>query len=55
MYKSNPQTIDDLKISITNAIKSISKETLSRVFKNMKKRAEKCIEMNGEHFEHILT
>ena len=54
VYKENPQTIIELKTLITNAIKNIPQETLSRVFQKMKKRAEACISVNRQHFEHLL-
>lgn len=54
VYKDNPKTIPELKDSITKAINSVSAETLKKVIYNMKKRAELCIEMKGEHFEHML-
>ena len=54
VYKDNLQTIEELKTSIETNIKNITPNTLSRVFENMKKRAEACVEMNEQHFEHML-
>jgi hypothetical protein len=31
-----------------------NKRTLRKVAKNMLKRVDKCIEMNGHHFQHLL-
>jgi hypothetical protein len=39
-----------LKMNITHAIEGINKITLRKVERNMVKRVDKCIEMNGHHF-----
>ena len=31
-----------------------NEETLRKVARNMVKRVDKCIEMNGHHFQHLL-
>jgi hypothetical protein len=54
VYKDNPQTIDELKTSITSAIQNINPEIPKRVFNNMNKRAQMCINAQGGHFEHLL-
>ena len=33
---------------------SVNKRTLRKVARNMVKRVDKCIEMNGHHFQHVL-
>ena len=43
-----------LKMNITRAIEEVNKRTLRKVAKNMVKRVDKCIEMNGHHFQHLL-
>jgi len=43
-----------LKMNITRAIEEVNKRTLRRVARNMVKRVDKCIEMNGHHFQHLL-
>jgi hypothetical protein len=43
-----------LKINITRAIEKVNKRTLRKVARNMVKRVDKCIEMNGHHFQHLL-
>jgi hypothetical protein len=43
-----------LKINITRAIKEVNKRTLRKVGRNMAKHVDKCIEMNGHHFQHLL-
>jgi len=43
-----------LKMNITRAIKKVNERTLRKVARNMVKRVDKCIEMNGHHFQHLL-
>jgi len=35
-------------------IKEVNEEKLRKVARNMMKRVDKCIEMNGHHFQHLL-
>jgi hypothetical protein len=39
-----------LKMNITCAIEEVNERTLRKVARNMVKRVDKCIEMNGHHF-----
>ena len=43
-----------LKMNITRAIEEVNERTLRKVARNMVKRVDKCIEMNGHHFQHLL-
>ena len=43
-----------LKMIITRAIEEGNERTLRKVARNMVKRVDKCIEMNGHHFQHLL-
>jgi hypothetical protein len=43
-----------LKKNITRAIEEINERKLRKVARNMVKRVDKCIEMNGHHFQHLL-
>jgi hypothetical protein len=43
-----------LKMDITRAIEEINKRTLRKVARNTVKRVDKCIEMNGHRFQHLL-
>jgi hypothetical protein len=42
------------KMNITRAIEAVNERTLRKVAKNMVKRVDKCIKMNGRHFQHLL-
>jgi hypothetical protein len=43
-----------LKMIITRAIEEVNERTLRKVARNVVKRVDKCIEMNGHHFQHLL-
>jgi hypothetical protein len=43
-----------LKMIITSAIEEVNEKTLRKVASNMVKHVDKCIEMNGHHFQHLL-
>ena len=43
-----------LKMNITCAIEEVNERTLRKVARNRMKRVDKCIEMNGHHFQHFL-
>jgi hypothetical protein len=40
-----------LKLYITRAIEEVNERTLRKVARNMVKRVDKCIEMNGHRFQ----
>ena len=54
VYITNPQTIEELKTNIRNAIVEITPHELAKVAGNMLKRAELCIQVHGEQFQHLL-
>jgi len=39
---------------ITRDIEEVNERRLRKVARNMVKRVDKCIEMNGHHFQHLL-
>ena len=43
-----------LKMNVTRAIEEVNERTLRKVARNMVKRVDKCFEMNGHHFQHLL-
>jgi hypothetical protein len=43
-----------LKMNIIRAIEKLNERTLRKVARNMAKRVDKCIEMNGHHFQQLL-
>jgi len=40
--------------NITRAMEEVNEGTLRKVARNVMKRFDKCIEMNGHHFQHLL-
>jgi hypothetical protein len=54
VYRSNPRDLKQLKMNITRAVEEVNEGTLRKVARNMVKRVDKCIEMNGHNFQHLL-
>ena len=50
VYKHCPKTLDDLCDSITDYIQHIPRYTLQRVFDNMMRPIDLCVEAEGHHF-----
>lgn len=48
------QSLDDLSNSIINEIDDIPPEVLERVQNHLLKRLRKCIEVEGQLFEHLM-
>ena len=55
VYRDSPQTINELKTKIREAIQFMNEDTLKRVFKNMKTRLNFVIHEKGEHTEHVMN
>jgi predicted nucleic acid-binding Zn ribbon protein len=43
-----------LEMNITRAIEEVNESTLKKVARNMVKRVDKCTELNGHYFQHLL-
>jgi hypothetical protein len=43
-----------LKMNITRAIEEVNERTLRKFARNIVKRVDKYIEMNGHHFQNLL-
>jgi len=57
VYKENVNTRDELIARIMNSaalIKQERQDDLGRATRTIAKRVEKCIEVNGVIFEHLL-
>ena len=54
VYSNNMHTIEELKTNIRNAIAEIRPNELAKVAGNVLKRAELCIQVHGEQFQHLL-
>jgi hypothetical protein len=42
-------------MNVTRAIEEVNEGTLRKVARNMVKRVDKCIEINGHHFQHLTV
>jgi len=54
VYRNNPRDLKQLKMNITRAIEEVNEGTLRKVARNILKRVDKCIEMNGHNLQHLL-
>jgi hypothetical protein len=54
VYRSNPRDLKQLKMNIIRAIEEVNERTLRKFARNMVKHVDKCTEMNGHHFQHLL-
>jgi len=52
VYKNMPRTIEQLKDTIRQEIQAINFETLGKVFQNLKKRIQICLDVKGDQFQH---
>jgi hypothetical protein len=48
------QDLKQLKMNITCAIEEVNERMLRNIVRNMVKRVDRCIEMNGHHFQPLL-
>ena len=46
--------INEYELNITRAIQEVNEGKLRKVARDMVKRVDKCIEMNGHIFQHLL-
>ena len=53
MYKNTPRTIEQLKDGIRQEIQAIV-DTLGKVFLNLEKRIQMCLDVKGDQFQHRL-
>jgi len=54
VYSNNPHTIYELKMAITEYIRSVDRAILNTVLVNTVRRVNKCLKTSGGHFEHYL-
>ena len=53
VYETNPHTVQELK-DISNAVAAVKITTLHRVYLSMFRRAHLCIDVVGNHLQHLL-
>lgn len=54
IFKNRPQDLQQLERAIQEEINNITAEELQRVFGNLQRRINICLDKNGEHFQHLL-
>ena len=54
VYKNTPRTIEQLKDAICQEIQAVNFDTLGKVFQNMEKRIQLCLDVKGDQFQHRL-
>ena len=53
-YKNTPRTIEQLKDAIHQEIQAVNVDTLGKVFQNLEKRIQACLDVKGDQFQHRL-
>jgi len=54
VYRQKPTTREDMKGRICEAIRSLDPAQIRRATRSVRKRAQKCVKAQGQHFEHKL-
>jgi len=54
VYKNTPRTIEQLKDAIRQDIQAVNVDTLGKVFQNLEKRIQVCLDVKGDQFHHRL-
>ena len=54
VYKNTPRTVKQLKDAIRQEIQAVSADILGKVFRNLEKRIQVCLDVKGDHFQHRL-
>lgn len=54
VYRTEPATLDELKIAIEQEIKKIGPDILKKTISNFETRLRHVIATEGKHFEHLL-
>ena len=53
-YESNPRTIQEMKENIDHAVAAIKVTMLNRVYQNVIRRVQMCIDAGVNHFQQLL-
>ena len=54
VYKNTPRTIEQLKDAIRQEIQAVNFDTSGKIFQNLKKRIEVCLDVKGDQFQRRL-
>jgi len=54
VYKNTPRTTEQLKDAIPQEIQAVKVDTLGKVFQNLEKRIQMCLDVKGDQFQQRL-
>jgi len=54
VYKNTLRTIERLKDAKRQEIQAVNLDTLGKVFQNLEKRIQVCLDVKGDKFQHRL-
>jgi len=54
VYKNTSRTNEQLKDAIRQEIQAVNVDTLEKVFQNLEKRIQVCLDEKGDQFQHRL-
>ena len=54
VYKNAPRTTEQLKDATHQEIQAVNVDTLGKVFQNLEKRIQVCLDVKGDQFQHRL-
>ena len=54
VYKNTASTIEQLKDAIRQEIQAVNVDTLGKVFQNLEKHIQGCLDVKGDQFKHRL-
>ena len=52
VYKYTPRTIEQLKDAIRQETEAVNIDSLGKVFQNLEKRIQVCLDVKGDQFQH---
>ena len=54
VYKNTPRTIEQPKDAIRQEIQAVTADTLGKLFQNLEKRIQVCLDEKGDQFQYRL-
>ena len=54
VHKNTPRTLEQPKDAIRQEIQAVNFDTLGKVFQNLEKRIQVCLDVKGDQFQHRL-
>jgi len=54
VYKNTPRKVEQLKDAIRQEIQAVNVNTLEKVFQNLEKRIQVCLDVKGDQIQHRL-